>query len=135
MKITPTLDFNGNCAEAIEFYEKAFNVKATVTKYSDAPPMEGYKPPAGTENFICHANLTNGEQTIYMHDTTPDKPVKFSNGITICLELDSADEVTSTFNALKEGGEVIMELQKVFWSALCGTLVDKFGVTWDIMVG
>jgi PhnB protein len=48
MKIKPYLHFNGNCAEAIEFYEKAFGVKAHVLRYIDTPPSEGYQPPPGT---------------------------------------------------------------------------------------
>jgi len=43
MKISPYVSFNGNCAEAVAFYEKAFNVKAEVMRYSDAPPDAGWR--------------------------------------------------------------------------------------------
>ena len=135
MKITPYLNFNGNCAGAIKFYEAAFGVKAQVMKYSDAPPSEGYQPPAGTENFVLHACLTNREDyTVFMADVPPDMPLNFGNGMSISVELDSIDSVKSAFNALKEGGTVTMELQQTFWSKYFGSLQDKFGVSWMISV-
>jgi len=135
MKITPYLNFNGNCAEAITFYEAAFGVKAQVMRYSDAPPSEGYQPPAGTENFVMHACLTNREDyTVFMADVLPDMPSNFGNGMSISVELDSIDSVKSAFNALKEDGTVTMELQQTFWSKYFGSLQDKFGVNWMISV-
>ena len=135
MKIKPYLHFNGNCAEAIEFYEKAFGVKAQVLRYSDAPPSEGYQPPPGTENFVMHACLTNRKDyTIYLCDVPQDEPSTFGSGMSIMVELDNTDSVTAAFNKIKEGGEVTMELQKTFWNELFGSLVDKFGVSWMIAV-
>lgn len=133
MKITPYLNFNGNCTEAIKLYEKAFGVKAMVMKYSDAPPAEGYDPAPGTENLIMHACLTNRDDyTVFLSDVPPDMPMTFGTGMSISMELDSADQVKSAFDTLKEGGKVTMELQKTFWSELFGSLEDKFGVSWMI---
>jgi PhnB protein len=135
MKITPYLYFKGNCAEAIAFYEKAFGVSAKVMRYSDAPPAEGYAPPPGTENYVMHACLTNrADYTVFLSDVLPDMPAAFGSGMSISVELDTADAVTSTFGKLKEGGAVTMELQKTFWSALFGSVVDKFGVSWMISI-
>jgi PhnB protein len=128
------LNFNGNCAEAIEFYEKAFEVKANVMRYSDAPPADGSTMPPGAENLIMHACLTNrNDYTVFLADITPDMTTTFGNGMSISIELDDADSVKSAFDKLKEGGTVTMELQKTFWSELFGSLVDKFGVSWMIM--
>ena len=135
MKVIPYLHFNGNCAEAIAFYEKAFGVKAHVLKYSDTPPSEGYQPPPGTENFVMHACLTNRtDYTVYLCDMPSNEKSVFGSGMSILVALDNADDVTSSFNALKEGGKVIMELQKTFWNELFGSLEDKFGVSWMISV-
>jgi PhnB protein len=104
-------------------------------RYSDVPPAEAYTLPPGTENFVMHACLTNrNDYTIFLMDVTPNMPTSFGNGISISIELDNADIVKSTFDKLKEGGTVTMELQKTFWSEFFGSLVDKFGVSWMIMV-
>lgn len=135
MKITPYLTFNGNCAQAIDLYEKAFDVKAKVMKYSDAPPAEGYAPAPGTENFVMHACLTNRDDyTVFLSDMPPDMPTAFGNGMSISMELDSADAVKFAFDTLKEGGMVTMELQKTFWSSLFGSLEDQFGVNWMLSI-
>lgn len=135
MKITPYLNFNGNCAEAIALYEKAFGVTANVMKYSDAPPAEGYQAIPGTENYVMHACLTNQKDyTVFMADMPPSMPTTFGNGVAISMELDSEDLVKSAFEILKEGGKVTMELQKTFWSPLFGSLEDKFGVSWLLSI-
>ena len=135
MKITPYMYFNGNCAEAIALYEKAFNVKAQIMRYKDAPPSEGYQPPAGTENLVMHACLTNREDyTVYLCDVPPSEPHNFGDGMYISIELDSMDKVKSAFDVLKESGKVTMELQETFWNKYFGSLEDKFGVNWMISI-
>lgn len=135
MKITPYLNFNGDCAQAIELYEKALGVKANVMRYSDAPPSEEYPLEPGTENLVMHACLTNREDyTVFLADMPPSMPITFGNGMSISIELDTEDAVKFAFNTLKEGGIVTMELQKTFWSGLFGSLEDKFGVSWMISI-
>lgn len=135
MKITPYLNFNGNCAEAIALYEKAFGVKAQVMRYKDAPPSEEYPADPGTENFVMHACLTNQKDyTVFMADMPPSMPTSFGNGMSISIELDSIEQVNFAFNTLKEGGKVTMELEQTFWSKYFGSLEDKFGVSWLLSV-
>ena len=136
MKITPYLNFNGNCAEAIGLYEKAFGVKANVMKYKDAPPTaEEYQLSADTENLVMHACLTNNKDyTVFLADMPPTMPTTFGNGMAISIELDSKEKVKSAFETLKEGGKVTMELQETFWSKYFGSVEDKFGVNWLLSI-
>ena len=131
MKVSPYLAFNGNCAEALALYEKAFGVKAETTmKYKDSPPSEGYEAPAGTEDFIMHTQLGLGGDAIYLCDTTPDNKCSFGPGMSVHVSLDSESAVKAAFDILKEGGEVGMEPVKTFWSQCFGTLEDRYGVSW-----
>ncbi|MDR0442689.1 MAG: VOC family protein [Treponema sp.] len=134
MKVSPYLQFTGNCAEAVAFYEKAFGVKAEIVRYKDAPPSEGYSPPPGTEDFIMHASITLGDGVIMFCDVPPGVPCGFGGGVAVTVTMDNVDQVKSCFNALKEGGEVGMELQETFWSKCFGSLDDKFGVSWMLSV-
>jgi len=135
MKISPYLHFNGNCAEALALYEKAFGVKAELMRYSDAPPSEGYAPPPGTGHFIMHAQIEVDGAELMLCDLTPDMAASFGNGISIHVSLSSEAGVKAAFDALKEGGQVDMELQETFWSKCFGLLVDKFGVSWMLSTG
>ncbi|MDR0306015.1 MAG: VOC family protein [Chitinispirillales bacterium] len=135
MMVSTFLMFNGDCEEAIRFYEKAFGVKATnVMRYSEAPPSADFKAPAGTENYIMYSQLKLGGTPIMLGDTTPDWKTSFGSGMSITITLDSPEKVKTLFNALKEGGKITMEPQETFWSKLFGSLEDRFGVSWMISV-
>jgi len=134
MKVCPYLHFNGNCAEAIAHYEKAFGVKAEIIRYKDAPASEGYELSAGTEDFVMHAQFSIGNDMIFFCDMPPETVSGFGDGIAIHVSLDSVDSAKSVFNTLKEGGEVGMEPQETFWSKCFGSLKDKFGVSWMVSV-
>jgi len=135
MRICPYVSFSGNCEEAVAFYEKAFNVKADIMRYKDAPSDNGYMPLEGTENLIMHAQFELGGATVMLCDTPPEYPITFGDNIVIMAEFDTADAAKAAFDALKEGGEVSMEIQETFWSKCFGSLTDKFGIGWNISIG
>jgi PhnB protein len=135
MKISPYIAFNGNCKEAVEFYEKVFNVKAEIMYYKDAPAENGYETTAANENLVMHAQFAIDNEIIMLCDVPPESPVKIGDNITVMLEFDSITATTTIFDALKVGGEISMELAETFWSKLFGSLTDKFGVNWNISAG
>ena len=55
-------------------------------------------------------------------------------GFTLSLGVADAAEAERTFTALAQGGKVVMPLGKTFWSPCFGTLEDKFGVGWMVIV-
>ena len=134
MKVSPYLIFNGNCMEAITLYEKAFKTKAKYSRYKDAPPNDEYPIMPGTEDFIMHSVLPIGIETIYLADSPPNLPCSFGNGSFACIELDTAEDVKSAYEVLKEGGKVFCEAQETFWSKCYAELEDKFGLKWSIMI-
>ena len=133
MRICPYISFNGNCGEAVAFYEKAFNVKAEIMRYKDAP--NGYEIPENTENLVMHAQFEVGGGIIMLCDTPPEYPVRIGDNIAIMTEFDSAVSAKSAFDALKTGGKITMELKETFWSKCFGSLIDKFGIYWNISIG
>ena len=134
MKISPYLSFNGNCAEAVAFYEKVFGVKANIMRYKDAPPENGYQAPTGTENFVMHAQLEIDGEAIMFSDMPPEYPVTVGDNITITVEFGDADVAKAAFELLKADGKVHMELGETFWSKCFGTLTDRFGINWNITI-
>ena len=135
MRICPYIAFNGNCAEAVAFYEKVLNVKAEIMQYKDAPPEDGYQMPEGTENLVMHAQFEIDGATVMFCDVPPETPVKYGENITIMAEFDTVEKAKAAFEALKEGGEVDMDIQETFWSKCFGSLTDKFGISWYISIG
>lgn len=137
VKVRVYLYYNGNCAEAIALYEKAFGIKAEfVLRYKDAPPENYTAHPEGTEDFVMHTWLKLGNDeigTIGMSDRLPDYPCGYGDGMVVHVSLGSSDAVRAAFSALREGGEVIAEPKTTFFCECCCEVKDRFGVNWCLM--
>lgn len=135
MQIQPYLFFEGRCEEAIEFYRKAIGAEVRMLmRYSDAPesPPPGKLPP-GAENKIMHACLRIGETEIMASDGFCAGTPKFQ-GFSLSLTAKNETEADRLFAALGAGGEVRMPLGKTFFSTRFGMLVDRFGISWMVIV-
>lgn len=131
--VEPYLIFGGRCEEALEFYKQAVDAEVlSVMRFNEAPdpPPPGILAP-GFENKIMHCVFKIGKSTVMASDGANDKE-KFG-GFSLSLMTDTEEETRTRFNALAEGGQVIMPLGKTFWSPCFGMLKDKFGLGW--MVG
>jgi PhnB protein len=135
MNINPYVSFNGNCADAVTFYEKAFNVEAEIMRYKDAPASDGYQASKETENLVMHAQFEIAGEMLMFCDMPPEEPVTIGTNIAIMAEFDDVDSAKAAFAALKEGGKIIMDIQETFWSKCFGSLTDKFGIIWNISIG
>jgi len=134
MKIVTSLSFQGQCREAFEFYAKVLGGKITAAMpYGDGPPDMPVSPEY--KNWLMHCWLEVGDQALMGADMGKDwapnidKP---KNGFDVTLHFDNADKAKTVFNALAEGGKVVMPFSATFWSPGYGSLVDRFGVPWMI---
>lgn len=135
MSIGTYLYFQGNCREAIEFYEDAFKTeKARILTYGDIPNNGGEELPETVKNLILHASMRIAGDEIKMSDASPDSVITIGNNVGIIASLETAGMVQSYFDKLKVGGEVIMEVQETFFSKCYAYLIDKFGVSWQLYV-
>ncbi|HWD56909.1 MAG TPA: VOC family protein [Stellaceae bacterium] len=132
MPFQPYLFFNGRCDEAIEFYQKAVGAEVTgLLRFKQAPDPSMVRPE--TAEKVMHAHLRIGGGDLLVSDGMCAGETKFE-GFALTLSLATAAEVDRRFNALAEGGEVRMPLDKTFFSPRFGMLTDRFGVGWMVMV-
>ena len=123
------LMFGGDCEEALKTYEKAFGGKVTyLCRYGD---MEGYSQEE-QKNLVMHSNFYVGESSIMCADY-PYKTTSGDNAF-VMPPFKTIDEVRKAWNILKEGGEVIQELCTPFYAEIYGTLRDKYGINWMLMI-
>lgn len=132
----PTLDsyifFNGNCAEAMRFYERAVGGKLeAVMKYSDSPDPQQCASAPG--DLVMHASLLLEGRRLMASDNPPGHPASGMSGFALSLSYPTAEEAGRIFDALAEGGKVNMPMAKTFFADSFGMLVDRFGTPW--MVG
>lgn len=131
MKINAYLTFNGNCDAAMRFYAQALGgTLDPITTFGDSPACDHV--PADYRDKIMHARLQVGDQVLMASDGMPTDSYDGIKGCAIALNVDSVAEAERAFKALSDKGNVIMPLDKTFWSASFGMLVDQFGVSWMI---
>ena len=124
------LMFSGDCEEALKTYERAFGGKITeLCRYGD---MEGYTQDETQKNLIMHSTFVLGDGNImcadYPHKTTP------GDNAFVMPPFNTVDEVKKAWDILKEGGEVLQELCTPFYAEIYGTLRDKYGINWMLMI-
>jgi len=130
MHVNTHLNFNGECAAAIKFYEAAIGARLLFKLTWGESPMAKDFPPA-THGLIMHATLAVGDGQIMGADAPPDRYQK-PTGMNVALHVKDAAEGRRIFNALADGGTVQMPFERTFWSPGFGMCVDKFGIPWMV---
>jgi PhnB protein len=114
--VTPAMTIDG-CAEAIEFYKKAF----------DAVEESRAVDPSGKK--VWHAQIRIGDSAIFVNDAFPEMgPVPGP----ISLWVYSEDVDAAFKRAVDAGAQVTMALADMFWGDRMGTLVDRWGHRWNL---
>jgi PhnB protein len=130
MTVNPYLHFDGNCEEALKFYEKALGAKrAALMRYGDAPDAD--ETPKEMHHKILHARFTLGSDLIFASDAPPERCKAFA-GFSLSLNPDTVEEAERFYRALSEKAEIYMPLQETFWAERFAMLKDQFGVPWLI---
>jgi PhnB protein len=134
MNLELFFNFDGNCREAVEFYAKVFKSEVkNVMTYGQAPPDPSYPLQEADKDKLMYADVKIGGVTVMFMDMPSGFPLVSGNNINPTISMDSKEEVERIFNELKDGGEVLAELQQTFFSELYGTVKDKFGIVWQIL--
>lgn len=120
--VTPHL-VCGNCADAIEFYKKAFGA------------VEMGRMLMPDSGKIMHAAIRIGDSVVMLNDEFPDwgklGPMTLKGSpVTIHLYVKDADAFVD--RAVSAGAKVTMPLMDAFWGDRYGTLEDPFGHHWSV---
>ena len=120
--ITPQLWFNGNCNEAIEFYQKAFRAELT-----------GNIVPSPDGRYVWHSMLKIGDSHFMMADTMAgswEKGPERGTTVSLWLYVENCDEVYN--HAVNNGCEVVFPVDDMFWGDRTGKVKDPYGHCWAI---
>jgi len=128
----PYLGFDGNCAEAVRFYERVLGGKLEVLMRGADSPMAAQMPKEFADR-IMHARLVlPGGGVLYAGDAPAHVPYEGIKGVSITLNYDTTAEAQKVFDALAAGGTVTMSMQPAFWAKTWGMLIDRFGTPWIV---
>ena len=124
--ITTYLNFDGNCREAMTFYQTCLGADLRLMTFAEAPQ----EMPCPPSDLILHATITKGSLVLMASDAMPGMPLIKGNNAWLSINCHSVEEIDKLFVAFGEGGKVLMPLGATFWAARFGMLTDQFGVNW-----
>ena len=130
MNVMPFLLFDGNCAEAMEFYSDCLGGELALTKLGDTPMKD--QMPVEKHGRITYAHLKSGaieiSATDWLHPTEIPK-----QGNTVAMYVSGAAfvELKTIFDRLSVGAdkESLVELRDMPFGSY-GRLTDRYGLGW-----
>lgn len=133
-QLDPYLFFDGNCAEAMRFYEKALGGKLEMMMKASEAPVPVDKPGAKADD-VLHACVMVDGRRLMASDWMGPTPYPGIKGVSLSLLYPTVEEAKRKFETLAAGGKVDMPFEKTFWVESFGMLTDRFGTHWMVSGG
>ena len=131
LRCTPFLLFDGDCAEAMTFYQKCLGGELTMSKLGDTPMKDQFPPEK--HNRLINAQLKSGAIDISATDwmASPAFNPILGNMSAIYIIGGAYDELKKVFDKLAEGAEQsrYQDLHEMPFG-MFGQFYDKYGVQW-----
>jgi PhnB protein len=141
MQFTPYLNFDGNCAEAFAFYAKLFGGTIDYQgTFGEMPSSQDMPPiPESAKDRIMHVHLKIREQSLMGSDSMPGADASCGGyqapqGLWVSIHAADVAEGRRVFDALAQGGQIVMPFGATFWSPGFGMTRDRFGTPWMVNV-
>ena len=134
MNVQTTLNFYGRTEEAVNFYCRTIEAKTLfMMRFRDCPDPSQLRP--GMEEKIFHATFRIGSTEIMASDCGCERlnETTFA-GCSLLLRVETPEKAEQFFAALSDGGQIQIPLLKTFFAERYGIVIDRFGVSWKIMV-
>ena len=129
IQLVPLVFFQGNCKEAMTFYQGILGGTLALKTYSQEM---GDKAPEGWGDKILHAELASGSARINALDSKMANP----EARKVELEIIGTDEakLREMFDKLCEGGKAKSLIGAQADGGHWGRLFDKYGLDWKVTV-
>jgi PhnB protein len=138
--LLPSISFQGNCEEAINYYKDAFGAEVKVISYLDDAMADFGETPEdlGVEvkadsKFVTYSEVELFGTTFMLTDGA-EHPMENQN-FHFTISFDTEAELRTVFAKLADGGQVVEEPTEQFWAKLNAYVIDRFGIFWNIMFG
>lgn len=120
--IVPCLWFDGQAEAAAEFYVSLFD-RSTIIRRNSFGGMSGVVTVEFQLAGCPMVGLNGGPQ------------FRFTPAISLFVMCETVEELDRLWAALTDGGSAMMPVDRYPWSERYGWGVDRFGVTWQLMLG
>jgi len=135
--LQPFITFQGNAAEAADFYEDVFGgTGKEIMRWGDMPPSPDAPVPEKMKDKVLYGKITIGGTDVMFSDTDPDyhAPEAFAPScfVSLAMDFDSEESLATAYGKLSEEGHVLMEPGEQFFAKQYAWVADKYGVTWQL---
>ncbi len=130
MTVVPYVNMAGNAEEAMNYYKSIFGGTIEILRWSSMPPDPKMPVKDEWKDKVMHGSLIQDNLTIYFADSLMEVDAPINNNVYLHMEFDSEEELRRVFDMLSQGGRINMPVNEMFWGAIYGDLVDKFGTGW-----
>jgi PhnB protein len=128
--LNPYLNFPGTAREAMTFYQQVLGGELTVNTFGE------YGAEGDGADGIMHAQLETPDGLVLMASDMPpgsEGSHNPGNNITVSLSGDS-EQLRGFWDALSDGAEIQMPLEKQMWGDEFGSLTDRYGIPWMVNI-
>jgi len=122
------LTFNGNCREAMTFYQKCLGGELHLQTVGESPMTE--QLPKAMRNCILHATLKSNDLVLMGTDMVGADGLTKGNAVSMMMQCDSLQELQAFYKKLANGGRETHPVERTFRGAWVGGLTDKYGHSW-----
>ncbi len=130
MPLMPYLHFQGNCAEALEFYRDIFDgTGLQLMRYADQPEA---KPEWKGAMEVMHGQVVLGDGVLMASDFPPGMEGDPQAGVSIMQSAPDIETGRGWFDSLAQEGAVVQDYGPTFFSPGFGMVKDRFGTHWMI---
>jgi PhnB protein len=130
MQMTTYLSFRGQCEEAFRCYEATLGARVgPIFRYEGTPLAS--QVPDDWRDKVMHGSLTIGDQVLMAGDVGPER-YEEPKGFSLSLQMTDPSQAEAVFDELAKNGRIVVPLEKTFWAARFGMVVDRFGIPWTI---
>lgn len=127
-QINPYLSFNGNCREAMLFYQQCLGGELMLQTVAETAIARHC--PVAMQQMIMHSMLVKGDWILMGSDMTGPNGINTGNDITLAVHSDSEPEIRELYQKICVGGIVVEALTEKPWGALFGVVTDRYGKRW-----
>ena len=135
MAVITTLGFSGRTEEALAFYRNVIGADTLfLMRFRDCPD-QSHAPP-GHDDLIFHATFRIHGTEFMASDVgfdDTDSNHAFA-GFSLLLRYSEVGPARLAFDALADGGQIVVPLAVSRFTSWYGVVVDRFGVSWKVNV-
>jgi PhnB protein len=128
MNIYSYLTFNGNCRQAMTFYQKCLGGKLTFHTVSKTPEAHALPPVA--RNYIVQATLRNNSLVLVGTDMVGEQGLLKGNAVCMLVQCKNKRHAQTLYSRLSRNGRKTQPLAINYYGIVMGSVTDKYGYHW-----